>query len=267
MPRSSAVAERDAATGTAPRWHRLEPPAPENPAVELVWLPGWGQTAESLEPLARLLAARARSLVFDLPGFGETPMLAEGAGSADYADALIEQLGDRPARRVLVGHSFGARVAIQAAARHRQSVDALVLIAAAGLQRRRSLAWRLRASFLKRLGRGAGAIDRLCKTRLRAAYARRFGSEDYRKAGALRPTLVRVVNEDLSSEASHLTLPVLLVYGAEDTATPPELGRRYAAMMGNAELHVLDGFGHLDILANGAYQCQNLIERFLARLD
>jgi len=249
-------------------WHRIAAPAPEAAATEIAWLPGWGQTADSLAPLARLLAARARNIVFDLPGFGRTPPLVEGAGSAAYADALIAELGPRSAdRRILAGHSFGARVAIQAAARHPHAVDGLILIAAAGLPRRRSLAWRVKAGALRMLGRVAAAADRLFGTRLRGAYSARLGSEDYRRAGPLRATLVSVVNEDLSAQAARIEVPVLLIYGAEDTATPPELGRRFAVLFGDAELHLLDGFGHLDILGNGAYQCQHLIERFLGRLE
>jgi len=225
-------------------WHRIAAPAPEAAATEIAWLPGWGQTADSLAPLARLLAARARNIVFDLPGFGRTPPLVEGAGSAAYADALIAELGPRSAdRRILAGHSFGARVAIQAAARHPH------------------------AGALRMLGRVAAAADRLFGTRLRGAYSARLGSEDYRRAGPLRATLVSVVNEDLSAQAARIEVPVLLIYGAEDTATPPELGRRFAVLFGDAELHLLDGFGHLDILGNGAYQCQHLIERFLGRLE
>lgn len=257
-PRSSAVAD----------WHRITPPAPDDAEIEIVWLPGWGQTAGSLAPLARLLAARARNIVFDLPGFGQTPPLAEGAGSADYADALIGELkdGKRPRRRLLAGHSFGARVAIQAAARHPDRVDGLILIAAAGLKRRRGPLWRMKAAGLRSLGRLAGLSDRSLGTRLKPRFSARFGSEDYRKAGALRATLISVVNEDLTEIARSVRAPVLLIYGEQDDATPPAFGRRFAALFAEAELHILDGFGHLDILGPGAYQCQNLIDRFLARL-
>lgn len=249
-------------------WNRIAPPAPKEADTEIAWLPGWGQTAESLAPLARLLAARARNLVFDLPGFGDTPPLAEGAGSADYADALIAELGRQPraAPRILAGHSFGARVAIQAAARHPEAVDGLILIAAAGLKRRRGPLWRAKAAGLRLLGRLVGLSDRWLGASLKPRFAARFGSADYRRAGHLRATLVSVVNEDLAEVAETVAIPVLLIYGAEDDATPPEFGRRFAGIFPDAELHILEGFGHLDILGRGAYQCQHLIERFLARL-
>ena len=247
---------------TEQRWHRHPLPHGEGPA--LVWLHGWGQSGGSLLPLARLLATRRSGIVFDLPGFGKTPMLAPDAGTADYADALAAEIAGEE-RVVLVGHSFGARVALQFAARHPARVAALVLIAGAGLKRKRSRVWRLRAYGLKTLGRLLRALDRLAGTDLHARYRRRFGSPDYRRAGALRGTFLKAVNEDLGALAQHIRVPVLLIYGRDDRETPPEIGTRFAALMPAAELHILEGFGHLDILSRGAYQCEHLIARFLER--
>jgi len=246
-------------------WHRLELPQPETAPREMVWLHGWGLTGKSLAPLARLFAAKAATVVVDQPGFGATARLFDGAGSADYADALAAQLAKTDRPRILVGHSFGARVALYAATRHPDTVSALVFIAGAGLPGRRSLTFKLRAAVLRGLGRLAGLADRLFGSDLKSAYAARFGSPDYRRAGELRATFVNVVNEDLSDLARRVSVPVLLIYGEHDTETPPESGRRYAALIPDAELHVLEGFGHIDILDRGAFQCQALIDRFLER--
>lgn len=246
--------------------HKL--PAPPDTTLEIVWLHGWGQTGASLQPLAGLYAAQAQNLVPDLPGFGQTPMLAPGAGSADYAAALhhfFEAVKPAKRRRIIVGHSFGARIAVQYAARYPRSVDAIILIAGAGLKRRRTIWFRLRARLLRMIGKLARLTDRLIKSRLQDRFRNRFGSADYRNAGPLRDTLVSVVNEDLSEQARNITVPVLLIYGEDDDATPPELGERYKTLMAQAVLHRLQGFGHLDILSRGKWQCQSLIDRFLER--
>jgi len=249
---------------TEQRWHRHPLPHGDGPVPTLVWLHGWGQTGASLLPLAGLLAPRSHALVFDLPGFGRTPMLAPDAGTADYADALAAEIAGKE-RVVLVGHSFGARIALQFAARYPTRVAALVLIAGAGLRRERSRVWRFRAYGLKTLGRLARVLDRLVGSDLHVRYRRRFGSADYRRAGALRGTFLKAVNEDLGALAQAVHVPALLIYGREDRETPPEIGARFAALMPGAELHVLEGFGHLDILGRGAYQCEHLIARFLER--
>lgn len=192
-------------------------------------------------------------------------MLATGAGTADYADALAEELATlpRPAKRVIVGHSFGFRVAVQMAAKHAGAVDGIVAIAGAGLKRDRNAMWNLRATSIRLLGKLAGFVDGLFKTKLRVKWSARFGSADYRNAGDLRETFVAVVTEDLIEESKTARCPALLIYGADDTETPPEIGRKFASLIRDAAFQELPGFGHLDILGRGAAQCQTLIDEFL----
>lgn len=70
-----------------------------------------------------------RVLAWDMPGYGESPMLAAApADAGDYADALALML-DRAGveQTVLVGHSLGALVAAAFAAKYPQRVLYLVL--------------------------------------------------------------------------------------------------------------------------------------------
>ena len=66
------------------------------------------------------------------------------------------------------------------------------------------------------------------RTRLRAWSAERFGSEDYRAAGRLRPTFLRVVNEDLRALLPAIQAPTLLIWGDEDRETPLAQGQLMA---------------------------------------
>ena len=232
-----------------------------------IWLHGWGQSNGSLSRLAQLFSSNGKHYLFDLPGFGKSAKLADGAGTLDYADQLaieLKAITDRPC--ILVGHSFGGRVAVQMAAHHSDHVKAIIIIGGAGLQRRRSIAHKIRAFALRTLGKLARLSDHLFKSNLRQAYSNRFGSADYKAAGDLRPTFVRVVNEDLSSEARSAKCPALLIYGAEDSEAPPEIGRKYESLMQSAVYHEIEGFGHLDILDRGAYQCQALMTDFIKSL-
>ncbi|MFD2051644.1 alpha/beta fold hydrolase [Mesorhizobium calcicola] len=96
------------------------------PALLLVH--GFTDTSRSFSLLARHLAGR-RLVIPDLRGHGGS-QAGEGCGIADFASdiaALIDRLQlDRP---VVVGHSLGAMVAIALAARHRELVGGLVLLA------------------------------------------------------------------------------------------------------------------------------------------
>jgi pimeloyl-ACP methyl ester carboxylesterase len=204
----------------------------------------------------------ASSSLIDFPGFGKSPMPPETWGTAEYADGVAEWMAMLPpGPRVWIGHSFGCRVGIQLAARHPQSVSGMVLIAAAGLQRQRSLPERLRFGIrrtafktAKRFVREGPGLDRL---------RQRFGSSDYRSAGALRPILTRVVGEDLTEAAKAVRCPSVLLYGRLDTETPPEIGERLKALIPHSELTVLNGFNHLSILSEGRHQVALRIRKFL----
>ena len=246
-------------------WHAVRLGSGE---PHFLWLHGWGQTGNSLVRLANLFDRDGTHILIDFPGFGQTPRLADGAGTKEYANALAGEwtkLGlDDPA--ILICHSFGARVAVQMAVHHPDKVRALIFIGGAGLRRKRSLGAQLRGHIIKLNGRIAHLCDRLFGTKMLPAFREKYGSPDYKAAGSLRPTFVKVVNEDLSIEAKRIVVPTLLIYGDNDTETPPSMGEAYKNLIPKADYVCLKGFGHLDILERGAYQIESHLRRFLDRL-
>jgi pimeloyl-ACP methyl ester carboxylesterase len=235
------------------------------PASELIWAHGWGHSHASLAPLAEAMRLRADSRLVDFPGFGASPPPPSVWGTEDYADAMAEWLAGLPSRkRVWVGHSFGCRVGLQLAARHPAAVDALFLVAAAGLQPHRSLATRMRRlprrlafRLLRAMTPEGPARDRLRE---------RYGSSDYRNAGAMRPVLVKAISEDLSEVARRIRLPVVLVHGEADSESPPEIATRLHALIPGSRLHLLRGFDHLSILSDGRHQVTHLLGELLESL-
>ncbi len=236
--------------------------------LELVWLHGWGQDHSSLMPLATLFKKTAANILYDLPGFGQTAMLAPGSGTRDYAGAVVAELRKtKPGRRVIIGHSFGCRVALRIAAGDPGQAQGLVLIAAAGLPRKKSLGGKVKSVFIKAAGKLAHRSDQIFKTNLKPKFRDRFGSRDYKAAGALRETFVATVSENLAAIAGAIQTPALLLYGAEDTETPVEIGRRFESLLPHGKLKILRGFGHLNILTEGGHQCQHAIQAFLEELE
>ena len=82
---------------------------------QVIGLHGWARDRTDLLPALREFSYAS----LDLPGFGHSPEPTSGIGSREYAercrDAVVE-LTTEPA--VLVGHSFGGRVAVCLAARY-----------------------------------------------------------------------------------------------------------------------------------------------------
>jgi len=236
--------------------------------VRFVWAHGWGHDRRALAPLAETLSGQGTHLLLDFPGFGESPPPPDAWDTAAYADATAELLASRPkaAKTVWVGHSFGCRVGLQIAARHPESVSGLFLIAGAGLPRRRNLSERVRLGARVRTFKAlkrATPILGLDVEKLR----QRFGSKDYAHAGEMRAVLAKVVTEDLSDVARQVRCPAHLVYGENDTETPPEIGQRLSRLMPSAELTLLPRHDHYSVLAGGKHQILKRLRDFVEGIE
>ncbi len=207
-------------------------------APRIVGLHGWGRSAADLDGVLTGLDA----LAVDLPGFGASPPPEEPWGAADYAAALDPVFDTLEAPPVILGHSFGGRVAVAVAAR--RPVAGLVL-AGTPLLRLRPPAPASRRYRLLRAAHRRGLVSDVRMEALR----RRSGSADYRAAtGVMRDVLVRVVTETYESELARLTCPVRLVWGGEDREVPVEVAERARRILSDAgvaaTLTVIEGVGH-----------------------
>jgi pimeloyl-ACP methyl ester carboxylesterase len=238
----------------------------------VVMLHGWGRSLDSLRPLGELLATSCQVLLLDLPGFGNSPRPQQasndggGWSTIDYCERVKSFLDEEGATRfVLLGHSFGGRIAVRLAHRYPEIVQSLILIGAAGLKRDRSLGEQIKVRFIRALVSSAKKIDGAVGTRLFQHYlAGRVGSRDYQAAGELRRTFVKTVNEDLASEARALKHAALLLWGTEDTETPVDVARKYNALLRNSELYLFPNKGHEPFADVGAHLLCGYIERFLS---
>ncbi|MBV9818164.1 MAG: alpha/beta hydrolase [Solirubrobacterales bacterium] len=211
-------------------------------------LHGWGGKLEAVEPITRALSATLTVYAPDLPGFGESAVPAAPWGAGDYAGWLLGLMDALSLRRPsIVGHSNGARVAIHLAAHHPERVDKLVLVDAAGIRAKRSLGYYRRvatAKTAKHAARHLGAPGRALQERVMA----RVASSDYAAAGELRPTLVRLVNEDLTPLLARIAASTLLIWGERDLDTPLCDGRTMERLIPDAGLVVFPGAGHYSYL-------------------
>jgi len=84
----------------------------------LVLVHGLGGSRRSWDPIIHPLADRRTVVALDLPGFGETPPLADEVTIPALADALERFLGDHGLRDAdIVGSSMGARLVLELARR------------------------------------------------------------------------------------------------------------------------------------------------------
>jgi pimeloyl-ACP methyl ester carboxylesterase len=217
-----------------------------DPSTAVIALHGWGRNRADWNSTLQGYDA----LALDLPGFGATPHPDEGWSTGEYAAWLRECLedsarfgGERP---VLVGHSFGGRVAVRLAATDPRLVRGLVLT---GVPLLRPKTAARKPPFSFRAMRMLNKWHFISNERMEQVRRKR-GSADYLAAqGVMREVLVKAVNEDYGDALDAIAtsgLPVAMVWGEHDTAATTAMAEQARARLGsNAELVVVPGSAHL----------------------
>lgn len=221
---------------------RLFGSARNSGSLSVLALHGWGRTHRDFDTVLDGFPA----IAIDLPGFGASPAPTEVWGADEYADVVRDVCDVFEAPPIVVGHSFGGRVAVTLAARYPESVASLILIGVPLLHPSdRRPAGTPRGY---RLARWAHRRGLLAESRMEAA-RQKYGSADYRSAeGVMRDILVKAVNETYESALDAMSVPVHLLWGANDTAAPVsvarEVERRLSARGAEVSLDVVEDVGH-----------------------
>ena len=200
---------------------------------DILLLHGWGQNIEMMKPIGDALSNRFRITILDFPGFGETQEPKEPWNIEKYSfllEMFVKQLKIK--KPIIMGHSFGGRVAICYSSRN--PIEKLVLFGSPCIRIEEKLSLKVR--ILKGLKKLPG-MNGL------AEYMKKFiGSRDYKAASPImRQTLVEVVNEDLSKYAREIEEPTLLIWGEYDTEAPLSDAKELEKIMIDAALIVLPG--------------------------
>lgn len=200
---------------------------------DIVLLHGWGQNIEMMKFLGDRFADKFRITILDFPGFGESSEPEVAWTISDYSlllENFIKKLGIK--KPIIMGHSFGGRVAIRYSANN--AIEKLVLFGSPCIRIDEELP--LSVKILKKLKTLPG-MNKV------GEYMKKYiGSRDYKAASPImRQTLVNVVNEDLSTYARQIEEPTLLIWGENDTESPVNEAKEVEKIMCDAALIVLPG--------------------------
>lgn len=200
---------------------------------DVLLLHGWGQNIQMMKPIGDNLCRNHRITIIDFPGFGESDEPLVPWTIRDYAvlvEKLVKELEIK--KPVVMGHSFGGRVAIYFSADN--PIEKLVLFGSPCIREETALPLSVR--ILKKLKTLPG-LDKLGEK-----MKKYIGSRDYKAASPImRQTLVNVVNEDLASYARRIEEPTLLIWGENDTEAPIEGAKELEKIMIDAGLIILPG--------------------------
>jgi 3-oxoadipate enol-lactonase len=207
----------------------------------------------SFDAIVPKLSRSFRVIVPELPGFGRS--LAAGPGLAAVADRMAEAVNDAAGgdEVIVLGNGYGGFVALQMAIRHPGIASRFVFAdCGAAFSEDGRQAFRNMAAASK--ARGLSDITDVAMRRL---FAPEFQAEhpdlmrDRREAflrtdpEVFRAACGQLAELDLRPELLRVTVPVLVLVGEHDEATPPPMSRELAALLPDARLKIIPGCAHV----------------------
>lgn len=220
----------------------------------LVFLHGWGQNIAMIEPLAKPFLKKYSCLLIDLPGFGKSPEPPFAWTLNDYAEMiniLVKKLKLKDL--IIVGHSFGGKVALVYALNY--EAKKLILLASPYTKKIKKPTLKMRFYKFVKNTPGLKVFENFVKNRV--------GSVDYRNASPLmRNILVKHINQDLVDDLPNIKIPVLLVWGTNDTAVSYEDAKKLEKILPNAGLVTYEGATHYAYLER-LHQTVMIINSFI----
>jgi len=74
------------------------------------------------------------------------------------------------------------------------------------------------------------------------------------------------IRNNLGEELNHIKQPTLLIWGNNDTITPPFVGREFNKLIPNSELHFIDKCGHAPMM-EVPVEFNEILHKFLTKLN
>ena len=238
---------------------------PVDAKTTLVFLHGIGGGKKGFQSSVDCFASKGyRALAWDMPGYGDSPLT--GTLSFDSLAKSLERMLNQAKvqKAVLVGHSMGGMVTLQAWTHCPERIEGLVIAASSPAfgQQDGDFQQQFVAQRLAPLNAGktmAQVADRLVPSMV-APQALPVGAmlPDYPPGLALahacmsavppntyRASLQALVTFEQRAALPSISVPTLCLAGEFDKTPPPEVLRRMAKKIPGAQYQCIPGVGHL----------------------
>lgn len=220
--------------------------------LPLVFLHGWQQNSHSFLPLVNFFYKDYRLFFLDLPGFGKSEKPPDNFSSFDYARVITDWLRKKNFKKIiLIGHSFGGKIAAIISSQNPSLVSKLVLIGNSGLP------YPSRVTAFKRI------IPKFLLKKIPTSLKMVFASRDYKQAASLLPVFKTVVKENISQKLAEIKISTLIIWGKDDQEIPLKYGQKMQKLISKSKLVVVDG-DHFPFWQN-PQKTANIIKEFLKK--
>ncbi|MCK4592145.1 alpha/beta hydrolase [Candidatus Parcubacteria bacterium] len=271
--------------------------------IPIVLLHGWGVSSDKYTELIKILYSILNTqysiFILDLPGFGKSDEPKENWNLDDYVEFVDEfikktsrkggfelvknilekmqegstglspQWSQRSSCRqklVLIGHSFGGRIAIKYAVKCPEKIDKLILTGAAGIKRKLTVKQKI-FFILAKIGKkifSLPLINNLEKYAQKILYKATKEKDYYQASPRMKEVMKNVLDEDLTDYLDKIKNHTLLVWGKEDKTTPLADGKIMNEKIENSKLIVVDDANH-SLPYQKAEKFVKIVEKFIKK--
>jgi pimeloyl-ACP methyl ester carboxylesterase len=188
----------------------------------LVVLHGWKHDKSKWDDFIKRFAP-GEVIIFDLPGFGEEKLINDRWGIPQYSAWVRERVETYNVHNViLLGHSFGGRIAGYVASEHPEWLKGLILYGSPSLYRP-SPSVRLKIAIAKLLKKMGGAK---------------------KNKDLMYPIFKRAVTFDQTTTLPKIAVPTLLLWGENDSEVPTSIAKETHALIPDSQLIIMQDAGH-----------------------
>jgi pimeloyl-ACP methyl ester carboxylesterase len=211
-----------------------------NASRAVVFLSGW---KSPVDLFCSVMGNTPNLLAINLPGWGGSEAPKETWGLVEYAKlvkAVLQRL--EVVSPILIGHSVGGAVAVEYLSSG-EKAQKIILLGGAIIRER------LGRSQLMFIG---AKVFRLLfpfiNKKMRKRLAGKSLSPDYMEAGEMEEIYKRLISEDRQEAYLRLNLPIILIWGEDDKATPYYQAEKLKVLNDKAILEIIPQAGHYAFL-------------------
>ncbi len=209
-------------------------------------LHGWADTYHTFDALVDKLSGQYTVVRLDLAGFGGSQPPEGSWNLSDYANFVrdvLQKIAIMPNDiTLLIGHSNGGAIAINATSKGILKPKKLILIASSGI--REDSVRKTAIGAIAKVGKVATLVlPKKYKLSIRNKFYNKVGS-DFLIAEHMQGTFLKIVSEDVRHDAEKLSVPTCLIYGELDMSTPPVYGQLLQQSIEGSVLNVVQNADH-----------------------
>ena len=250
------------------------------PKPNLTLIHGWGAESRVWEKWAtEKLSPHYTVILIDLPGFGESPALANSKTiQEDWIDALIEVIPDKTH---LLGWSLGGLLAQQIALRCPEKITGLICLASTprftqndGWQR--SVSPQIIGDFIQAISQEvSGVLKKFWRLQLQGSdnsrslmkeLVQHMSSRNMPSFKPLNQGLILLKDMDNRAQLKALTMPTLWLLGERDPLIPQDIRENLAELQPKAQIVIIPGGSHIPFFSQPD-ETADFILGFLTEID